>query len=214
MSRRVKVKVCGMTRLDDIECAVKLDADAIGINLYAPSPRSVSIAQASSLIPSIPKGKRVLVDVETPPHVLEEYLGLGFDKFQIHFDVAKGCCRLAEWLVIVGRERLWLAPRIPPGEHFPAEVLDCCSTIVTDTYSEELFGGTGKTRDWDHFASLQTRHPQHRWILAGGLNSGNVSEAIIQSKTRFIDVNSGVESSPGKKDARKMEEFFHTLSDK
>ena len=214
MSRRVKVKVCGMTRLNDVERAVKLDADAIGINLYASSPRSVSTAEASALIASIPEGKRVLVDVATPPDVLERYLGLGFDNFQIHFDVADSKALLAEWSAIVGRDRLWLAPRIAPGEPFPKEVLDWCTTVVTDAYSKELFGGTGKTQEWAHFARLEACHPQHRWVLAGGLNSENVIEAITQSKARFIDVNSGVESSPGKKNTGKMEAFFQMLRDK
>ncbi len=214
MSHRVRVKVCGITCSADAECALNLGADAIGINLYAPSPRSLPIEEARPLMAAIPTGKRVLVDVSTPPDLLEDYRDMGFDYFQVHFDAADSQAPFAKWSKVVGRERLWLAPRIAPGDPFPEEILDFCGTVVSDTYSKERFGGTGKTQDWAHFSGLQLSYPQHSWILAGGLSADNVIKAITQSHARYVDLSSGVESSPGKKDPKKLEATFKALERK
>jgi phosphoribosylanthranilate isomerase len=73
-----------------------------------------------------------------------------------------------------------------------------------DTYHPTGFGGSGRTGDWAYFARLRTEHTTHQWILAGGISPENVAAALRQSEARSIDVNSGVESAPGVKDAGKL----------
>ena len=87
MSKRVKVnvKVCGITRREDAIASLELGAAAIGINIYPPSPRFVSLESAKELLEIIPPGKRVMVDVAPTPKDLQKRLALGFDFFQIHF---------------------------------------------------------------------------------------------------------------------------------
>jgi phosphoribosylanthranilate isomerase len=110
-----------------------------------------------------------------------------------------------------GAHRLWLAPKLPPGEDVPAEWLPLAATFLLDTFHAGGFGGSGKTGDWDKFARHQQGHPQNTWVLAGGLTPDNITGAIASSGTRFVDVNSGVESSPGVKDRVKLERLAAAL---
>jgi phosphoribosylanthranilate isomerase len=75
---------------------------------------------------------------------------------------------------------------------------------LVDTFHAAGFGGSGQTGDWEAYTRLRTAHPQHHWILAGGLKPENVAEALRLSGAQWIDVNSGVESAPGVKDAAKL----------
>ena len=211
MGSPVRVKVCGIRRLEDVETALNLGAEFIGVNVYADSPRSVTIGEACELVESIPKGKRVLVDVTPAPEQLEEYRAVGFDYFQIHFGLNMPLATLASWSAIVGKEKLWLAPRIPPEEAFPESVLDFSDTILSDTYSEDAIGGTGKTHNWHEFHALQDIFPERKWILAGGLHPDNIARAVKESGARYVDVNSGVESAPGEKDREKLARLFKVL---
>jgi phosphoribosylanthranilate isomerase len=77
-----------------------------------------------------------------------------------------------------------------------------------DTFDPALFGGTGRTGDWPKFRRHRERNPERTWILSGGLNPGNVGEALAGSGARFVDVNSGVESAPGVKDHARLKAFI------
>lgn len=208
MTRPVKVKVCGITRIEDLRTALKLGADAIGINLYGPSPRGVTFEKARLLIAEIPQGKRVMVDVSISPETLQRYRDAGFDSFQIHCDLDVSPNTLLTWSRLVGSGELWLAPRIPPGSVFPKVFLDYADAIVSDTYSANVLGGTGKIHDWLEFRTLQSIDPSKKWILAGGLGPQNIKQALRESGALYVDVNSGVESAPGIKDATKLADFF------
>ncbi len=205
----VQVKICGITNTSDLSQALALGADFIGLNLYEGSPRRVGLEDAQRLLARIPEGKRVLVDVSTPTELLERYTReLSFDFFQIHFEPEVSLATVSAWAGLVGQERLWLAPRVAPGDAFPELALEFADTLLVDGYHPDQFGGTGKTGDWSAFAGLQERFPTKTWILAGGLRPENVKEALSQSYAQVVDVCSGVESEPGLKDEAKLRAFF------
>jgi len=207
----VKVKVCGLTRESDVDLALELGADYLGFNVYTKSPRGLSFRRAVELARRVPEGRSVLVDVETGADDLERYREGGFDFFQIHAGLNLGLASLAAWSGLVGYERLWIAPRLGPTDAFPQMVLEFANTVLLDGFHKELYGGTGKTGDWKGFADLKKNHPGISWVLAGGLNPGNVSEAVASSGAETIDLCSGVESEPGLKDSVKMRALFRLL---
>lgn len=211
MCKSLSVKVCGLTEEKDVELALSLGADFLGFIVYPKSLRALTLERAASLAKIVPKEKRVLVDVETNPDNLKKYQDAGFDQFQIHANLPLDPEMLTFWSNSVGRQRLWLAPRLPPDAQFPEWILKYADTILLDTYSKNQIGGTGHTGDFKRFASLKQQFPDNQWILAGGLSANNVVTAIECSTANRIDVNSCVESNPGKKDPAKLREFFQVL---
>lgn len=213
MSDSLTVKICGLTREQDIAEAARLGADLFGFIVYEKSPRAVELGQLAQLVDSIPQQQRVVVDVSPSLMKLQECVELGFNFFQIHVEVTTPVETLQAWASAVGKSRLWLAPRLKPGEAFPEHFLDYAGTFLVDTYSKSQVGGTGETGDWGSFAVLRNQYPQKQWILAGGLNPANIGEAIAQTGTDHVDVNSGVEHAPGIKDGEKLNALFRALKE-
>lgn len=211
MNNTISIKVCGMTREADIEQALSLGADYIGFIVYPKSPRALELERAVQLSATVPAGKRVIVDVEPAPVDLKRYKEAGFNYFQLHVSPTIDENILADYSTMVGRDHLWLAPRLAPSELFPKHFFKYAKTILMDTYSKDQIGGTGYTGDFARFAELKNQFPEIIWILAGGLNADNVLDAIQQSTASVIDVNSGVESAPGIKDPEKVRNFFQNL---
>ena len=200
-----------MTRAEDLEQALVLGADFLGFIVYPKSPRYLPVARAAELAARVSPSQRVVVDVAPSVSDLLHYREQGFERFQVHADLPLSRSTLAAWATAVGRERLWLAPRLSPEATFPAWVLEYTQTIVLDTYSKHQVGGTGKTGDFERFARLKQQYPDTCWILAGGLAPANVADAVRRSTTCHIDVNSGVEAAPGEKDPDKLRELFQVL---
>jgi phosphoribosylanthranilate isomerase len=211
MLRPIEIKICGMTCEEDVDLALVEGADFLGFIVYPGSPRALTIERAIELASRVPIGKRVVVDVETSPEALKRYREAGFDFFQIHSKSSTGLPHLPEWSEIVGRECLWLAPRLAPSDVFPESIVEFADTILLDTYSKQGIGGTGHTGDWLRFKELQQQYAFTQWVIAGGLSPENVVAAISGSAATRIDVNSGVESRPGKKDPEKLRELFRVL---
>jgi phosphoribosylanthranilate isomerase len=208
-----QLKVCGQTRVVDARVAAELGADYLGFILYPKSPRHLSLARYQELSPELPAGpRRVAVMVEPSIDELAAANAAGFDFFQIHCAHTTPLATVQAWSTQVGSHRLWLAPKLPPGEDVPAAWLPLAATFLLDTFHSEGFGGSGKTGDWEKFSRHQQSNPQHTWILAGGLNPENIAEAVARSGTHFVDVNSGVESSPGVKDHAKLRRLAEVLS--
>lgn len=206
-----RIKVCGLTKVEDGLLALELGADYLGVIRYEQSPRMATESQARLLSNSFPAGKRVCVDVSPSTQELEQHGDLGFDHFQIHFKLDVPLETIAAWSEIVGKENLWLAPHFPPDQEFPKALLAYADTFLIDTYKKEQVGGTGETGDWIGFSKLMASYPDTRFILAGGLSPSNIREAVRQSGTRVVDVSSGVEASPGIKDHEKLRGFFSAL---
>ena len=208
MIEKPAIKVCGITRGSDLKSALELGARYLGLNIYRKSPRGLSKDRVQTLLPKIPKGKRVLVDVATQAEALSEMRRLGFDFFQIHFDLSVPVTTVARWSAIVGKGRLWLAPKLPPQERFPEYVFEYADTILLDAYSTSLYGGTGIRGDWARFKRLSNQFPETGWVLSGGISPDNITDAVRTTGARIIDVNSGVESSPGVKDPELLKRLF------
>lgn len=211
MKQDVDIKICGMTREDDVELALSLGANFLGFIVYPLSPRGITLERAVELAASVPNGRAVIVDVETSADDLLRYRDAGFDCFQIHASLPIAQKRLARWCEIVRRDRLWLAPRVAPTDVFPESVLEYTDTVVLDTFSKDQVGGTGHTGDFERFASLKQQFEETQWMLAGGLSPSNVLDALVRSTTSRIDVNSGVEIAPGIKDSEKLRELFRLV---
>lgn len=207
---RTRVKVCGITRVEDAERALALGADALGVIVYERSPRAVGEAELGDLLAAIPREKRVLVDVSTPTNELEKWLRFEPAAVQIHFDLEISMATLAGWSGLVGAESLWLAPRVDPQEgSFPQIIMEFAETLLVDAYDKQAYGGTGKAGgNWQCFEDWSLLYQHKRWILAGGLGPENVRRALAATKAQMIDVNSGVEKEPGIKDWDKLERLF------
>lgn len=207
----IRLKVCGLTTLVDAEACDAIGADLLGFNLYPKSPRYIPIPQWRAMAGRLPPRRKVAIAVMPSVDDLRAWSDAGFDAFQVHFPLETTEDVLAAWSAAVGRARLWLAPKLPPGSAFPGRILPYSGTILWDTYAAGSFGGTGRTGDWAGFQSAQAAHPDHTWVLAGGLAPDNVAAAMAASDARVLDVNSGVEISPGVKDPAKLKALATVL---
>jgi phosphoribosylanthranilate isomerase len=162
--------------------------------------------------PRLPLRRKVAVSVEPTIEELTAMREAGFDYFQIHFRPdTTSAAQLKAWADAVGSKHLWLAPKLPPGSDVSADMLSAAKFIMLDTFHKDAFGGTGETGDWGKFARHQSAHPENFWILAGGLNAENIGDALKRSGAKFVDVNSGVERTPGVKDEAKLKAFVVAL---
>ncbi|MEX2381651.1 MAG: phosphoribosylanthranilate isomerase [Opitutales bacterium] len=208
MSTTTQVKVCGLTNGADAELAVELGCDFLGFIFYRKSPRAISPAAFRELRPHLSAANRVYVQVRPDPEDLRAAADEGFEFFQLHFSAGEDLRLIEAWAEIVSPPKLWLAPKIAPGEDFPEQLRDYAETFLIDTYRKESFGGTGETGDWTRFREWSELSPDKRWVLAGGLKPENIVEAIRATGAGVVDVSSGIEERPGKKDHVRMRAFF------
>ena len=207
----IRLKVCGLTSLVDAEFADRCGVDCLGFILYPKSPRYLSLETFSAMAKRLPERKMVAVSVEPTSAELTEIAAAGFDFFQIHFRADLPIENVKAWSKTVGADRLWLAPKLPPGVDVAADWLPLAKVFLLDTFQVDGFGGSGRTGDWGKFARHQQAHPDKTWILSGGLNADNIGTALRESSARFVDVNSGVESAPGVKDHARFKSFIVRL---
>lgn len=200
----IRIKICGLTTLVDAEAADAIGADHLGFIFHPKSPRYVSLEQWKAMSVRLPPRRKVAVSVMPSVDDLRGWSDAGFDAFQVHVPLETTDEMLGAWSTAVGRERLWLVPRLPPRVPFPERLLAHADTILWDTYALDSYGGTGRTGDWAGFRAAQAKHPGTTWILAGGLAPDNVAAALTATGARFIDLSSGVELSPGVKDPAKL----------
>lgn len=208
MTKKVQIKVCGITDPTDAELAVRLGADFLGFIFYAKSPRAVSVEDFRILREAVPSAKRGYVQVRPEPDELRRMADEGFDFFQLHFPAGEDLRLIEQWAEIVSPAKLWLAPKVAPGDPFPAELLVYAETFLIDTYRKDRFGGTGETGDWNRFREWSGNWPEKRWVLAGGLKPENLEEAVEKSGATVADIASGIEERPGKKDHARMRRLF------
>jgi phosphoribosylanthranilate isomerase len=208
------VKICGTTSLKDAQLSVSSGADALGF-IFAPSPRQVEVAVAAEIVAALPNGVEkigVFVD-ESPVRVAEVAAQVGLTGVQLHGNEPAEL--LPEFRQAVGNRRLIkaLAARelISASEDKVSSHLrsrDNIDAVLLDSGSAAKPGGTGVPFDWEQTVllseAIQTVVPV---IISGGLNSHNVSEALLLFHPWGVDVVSGVEREPGKKDGAKLREF-------
>jgi phosphoribosylanthranilate isomerase len=207
----IRIKICGLTSLVDADFADRCGVDYLGFNLYPKSPRYVSLEQFNAMSSRLPDRRKVAVLVEPSRAQLEQAKRAGFDFFQVHFRLEHSTFVKEQYPPIVGADRLWLAPKLPPDRDVPADLMGFASTFLLDTFHAEKFGGSGKTGDWPKFARHRATHGGKTWILSGGLNPDNIGAALRASGARFVDINSGVESAPGIKDEALLKRFVVRL---
>ena len=202
-----KIKICGITNQEDAEAAVHEGADALGFVLYSHSPRYVEPAVAKRIIGRLPPfvlpvGVFVNQDLDTVRRLFDD---CGFALAQLHGDESPGFCESLNRPVL-------RAIRLRDRSSFLALAEFKGRTgvrgFVVDAFSDTAFGGTGHTTDWSLAGEVAKAAPI---LLAGGLTPENVQEAIRRVQPYGVDVSSGVEESPGRKDPDKIRAFIRSV---
>ena len=197
----IRVKICGITRLTDALCAVEAGAHALGFVFYEKSPRNISLATAARICAALPPFvSRVGVFVnEREPVIRKTVVECGLDTLQFHGEETPAFCkRFAP--KVVKAFRLRDRRDLSLLEDYPV------NAWLLDAYDENTRGGTGKIMDWR--LAVEARRKGRPIILSGGLHTGNVSEAIRVVQPYAVDVSSGVESAPGRKNPVAIRRFI------
>jgi phosphoribosylanthranilate isomerase len=201
----VKVKVCGITNYEDAKLAIEQGVDALGFNFFPSSPRYIPPEEACAIIRRLPPfvvTVGLFVNVPEVQDVTKTARAAGVQIVQLHGDESPEYCReLAGWPLIK-------ALRIG-ANGIPENLQDyAVRSFLLDAKDDVLFGGTGKSFEWRLTQNISRYFPI---ILAGGLRPDNVFEAIRIVQPYAVDVCSGVESVPGKKDPGKLIEFMNEV---
>ena len=198
----IPTKICGITNLMDAKVAVENGASAIGLIFYEKSSRAISIENAKSISKQLSYSViRVGVFVNQNKDFIDKTISeVQLNMIQLHGDESSNFCNQFE-------VPIFKAVRIKNEASLSVMDQYNVAGILLDTFSNKQYGGTGKTFDW----SLINEQIDTPIILSGGLNPDNILDAIDSVKPAAIDVNSGVELSPGKKDHQKINLLFEKL---
>jgi|SRR6056297_79300 len=207
---RTKVKICGLTTLEDARFVSGALADYLGFIFYPESPRYIEPAKAGAIINWLEGPGKVGVFVNQP---LDDVNSIakqtGIDYVQLHGNESPDYCALVEKPIIKAfhiekdTDPSELISRIEP-------YLDQVEYLLFDTKSDTDWGGTGQTFDWNILDEISNDKP---FFLSGGLNANNVQDAIQTVQPYAVDLSSGLEESPGLKDFDKIELFFDKMRD-
>ncbi|MFH2011118.1 MAG: phosphoribosylanthranilate isomerase [Pseudomonadota bacterium] len=196
-----KIKICGITNIEDAALAVKLGADAVGFVFYKDSPRYIRMDVARKIIRELPpfvssvgvfvnEEENIVREISTDCHLdILQFHGKESPDFCSHFDK-----KVIKAFSIKNRDDLDIISSYR------------VSAVLLDTYYEEIYGGGGKVFNWE--LASEAKRFNSRVILSGGLNPANVMKAIKMVAPYGVDVSSGVEFKPGKKDPVKLEKFI------
>lgn len=195
-----KVKICGITSLEDALVAVDAGADALGFVFYDNSPRNIEPEAAARIIAAVPPfvqvvGLFVNADLDFVNATADR---CRLDIVQLHGDESPSYCQAV-------RRRVMKAFRVHGMESLAAMSEYRVSAYLLDAYSPNAYGGTGARFDWDCAIAAKS---QGRIVLAGGLDPDNVASAVAKVAPYGVDVSSGVEMSPGRKDPAKVRRFI------
>ena len=198
-----RVKICGITNEDDAIAAVDMGADMIGFNFYEKSSRYITPQKALAIIKKLPTfidtvGVFVNASIERVKETAEE---CWLNWVQLHGDETPEFCDSLKWL----NARTIKAIRVKSGDDIKRAELYFTDAVLFDAYDAKNYGGTGKTFDWSLIDNVYKRI-----IVAGGLTAQNAATAI-ELGFYGIDVCSGIESEPGKKDHKKMKQLFENI---
>jgi phosphoribosylanthranilate isomerase len=199
----VRVKVCGLTRLEDARLAEACGAHALGFIFYAPSPRCADAETVARIV------------TQLHPYTLK--VGVFVDERVERMNALAEHCRLDRIQLHGGEPYETLARLNRPGYRafklrdegdLAAVQAAPDAALLLDGYDPDLHGGTGRTFNWEWARTLGERR---RVILAGGLDADNIAEALRTARPSAVDVSSSLEAAPGRKDAHKVEAFFVAL---
>lgn len=201
---RTRIKICGITRIEDALAAAQAGADAIGLVFDPKSPRCVDVKQAVSIARALPPYITVVgLFVDAAPQSIHDVLNrVNLDLLQFHGAETPEYCRAFSKPYVK-------AIRMSPDVDLHAEErrFPEAAGLLLDTFSPAASGGTGETFDWGRVP----RDLKKPVILAGGLTPGNVADAIRRVRPYAVDVSSGVESAKGIKDAQKIAAFVEAV---
>ncbi len=194
------VKICGITSPADALAAVEAGADALGLMFYEGSPRNISLKAAAEIVRAIPPFVvKVGVFVNATEEEVSRAIGVcGLNIAQFHGDESPEFCQLFPVMTIK-------AFRVRDAESLKALPDYPTSAWLLDAYTADKLGGTGAKFNWD--LAVEAKKLGRPIFLAGGLTPENVAEAVRQVQPYAVDVSSGVESAPGKKDPAKVRAF-------
>ncbi len=200
----VKIKICGITNYDDAMAAVDMGADIVGFNFYPKSPRYIEPEKAFAVIQKIPSFiDTAAIFVNAGAQAIRDLTHDGMlNWIQLHGDEPPEFCeQFTAWNL-----RTLKAIRVKSRESLDQARLYRTSALLLDAFDPTLYGGTGQRFDWN-----LVRDFSYKIFLAGGITPDNIQEAL-ECRTYGIDVCSGVESEPGKKDHQKMKKLFETVN--
>jgi phosphoribosylanthranilate isomerase len=206
----MRVKICGITNLEQARAIASLGAQALGFICVPSSPRHVEPAQIKEIVRGLRAeiakiGVFVNGERETIKTLVEE---TGLTGVQLHGEESPEFCqRLQELLPLV---ELIKAIRVKSSRSLDESqsYFNCVDALLLDAYHPQIYGGTGKTLSWKALAKF---NPPLPWLLAGGLRPDNILSALEQLKPDGIDLSSGVERWPGNKDLGKVAQLFEQL---
>jgi phosphoribosylanthranilate isomerase len=202
----IRVKICGITSAADARAACKAGANSLGLNFYEQSPRHISVADAAKIRAELPKSVAAVgVFVNLPPDAVAATCStLHLDAAQLHGDeLPSSVAELSRKVAVIKAFRV--------NTDFALDTLARYAqafAFLLDASHAGQYGGTGHTTDW---ALARRAAASHRIILAGGLKPENVAAAIRIVHPYAVDVASGVESKPGKKDHARLREFIQEV---
>ena len=199
-----QVKICGITNEEDALCAAKLGAAALGFIFYPPSPRNIKPADARKIVSVLPD-ELVKVGVfvnEKATEIKRVMKYCGLDMIQLHGDESPAYCREFPASQVIK------AVEFKNDDDFNQASGYDVAAILVDSRHAGLYGGTGKKANWELACRIKNKKPL---ILSGGLNEGNIAEAIKAVTPNALDINSGVELRPGKKDHAKLARIFDII---
>jgi phosphoribosylanthranilate isomerase len=203
----VRVKICGITNVEDALLACELGAAAIGLNFYEKSPRCISPFAASKVIGKLPPfvaAVGIFVNWQAAP-VTSLVKALDLSAAQLHGDEPpKLVTEIAKKVSVIKALHVGRGSALPAFAKYRA-----ASGFLLDAPHSGQYGGTGHNADWN---LARTAAKSHRILLAGGLTPENVAEAILTVRPYAVDVTSGVESKPGRKDPARLRAFFDAVS--
>tara|TARA_B100001996_G_scaffold350726_1_gene310297 strand:+ start:109 stop:750 length:642 start_codon:yes stop_codon:yes gene_type:complete len=198
------IKICGVTRNRDALLAAELGADAVGLVFYANSSRALAAAQISSVVANVPGRVSVIgLFVNPTREEVEVVLGTGLvDILQFHGEEDEEFCNSFD----IPYLKAFRVKDIQSLESALSEYRTA-TYILLDSYSVEKMGGTGQKFDWSIGENI-VQNLDQKVVVAGGLKPENIRDAVIKMSPFGVDVSSGVESSPGLKDAEKLRKFI------
>ncbi|VEP12419.1 N-(5'-phosphoribosyl)anthranilate isomerase [Hyella patelloides LEGE 07179] len=208
----MRIKICGITKSAQGNEIIKLGATALGFICVERSPRYITPLQIKAIIDDLPS----LVDTigvfanAKASEIIETVKITGITGVQLHGAESPQFCQqlkkqLPQEIELIKAFRV----KTPESLTETTTYTEYVDTLLLDAYHPQMLGGTGQTLNW---LDLQQFQPSLPWMLAGGLNPQNVTEALSQLKPDGIDLSSGIERSPGDKDLSKVTQLFQTLT--